>query len=102
MALGSSRLPEAVEALERAWSSTKNPDLHESLARALSVSRQPRAFEFLLDRLRNGRPAEAVAALEALRLHRASPDIWRRVEQVAQDAGTDVEERFRRIEASRR
>ncbi len=72
LALGSSRLPEAVDALEKAWDAARAPDLREALARALGASRQPRAFEFLLALLRRARAAEAV-----------------------EEAGTAVEERFR-------
>ncbi len=95
LALGSSRLPEAVDALEKAWDATRDPDLREALARALSASRQPHAFEFLLALLRHARAAEAVAALDALSIHRQSPKIWRRVAEAVEEAGTAVQERFR-------
>jgi hypothetical protein len=101
LALGSSRLPEAEEALEAAWGSTRDPDLRDALARAISASRQPRAFEFLLGLVRNGRPADAGMALEALAIHRESPEIWRRVEETVEEAGTGVQQTFRNLRATR-
>jgi len=97
LALGASRLPEAVEVMERAWNAARDPDLKEALARALSASRQPRAFEFLLGLVRNGRAVEAAAALEALAIHRESAEIWRRVREAVEEAGTAVQEQFRAL-----
>ena len=81
LALGASRLEAAVEALERAWTATRDSALRDALARALSVSRQPRAIGFLLDVVKSGRPAESAAALEALSIHRETAEIWRQVEE---------------------
>jgi HEAT repeat protein len=100
LALGSSRLPEAVEALEDAWSRTRDPDLRDALVRAISAARQERGFEFLLNLVKNGRAAEASAALDALTLHRESPEIWRRVRQAVEDGGTAVQNVFRNLTAS--
>jgi HEAT repeat protein len=87
LSLGASRLEAAIEALQRAWSGTRDPDLRDALARALSASRQPQALAFLLDLVRNGRAAEATVAREALAIHRESPEIWRQVEAAAREAG---------------
>jgi hypothetical protein len=97
LALGSSRLPEAVGALENAWSATRDPDLKEALARALSTSRQPRAIDFLLGVVRNARAADAAAALDALAIHRQSVEIWRRVREAVEEGGTAVQEQFRSL-----
>jgi len=80
LALGASRLPAAVELLGEALSAARNPQLREVLMRALSASRQPEAIELLLGLVRTGRAADSAAALAALELHRASPEIWQRVE----------------------
>ena len=48
LALGSSRMPEAVEALERAWEQTRDPELRFTVARAIGASRLERGLEFLL------------------------------------------------------
>jgi hypothetical protein len=100
LALGSSRLAEAVDALERAYHETRNPDLRDALIRAISASRQPRAFAFLLDVVKNGRAADAAIALDALAIHRESPEIWRQVEEAVRDAGTAVQAAFRELTTS--
>jgi HEAT repeat protein len=83
LSLGSSRLPEAVERLTGAWNRERDPQFRMVLLRALSATRQPDAFEFLLNLLRIGRIADAAAAVEALGLHRDSPEIRRQAEEAA-------------------
>lgn len=101
LALGSSRKPEAVAALEEAWGATRDPDLRQTLARAISSSRQERGITFLLDLVKNGRAADASTALDALSLHLETPEIWRRVEEAVAEAGTNVQEEFRSLRAKR-
>jgi hypothetical protein len=101
LALGASRLAEAEEALEAAWERTRDPELRFALARGISTSRQPRAFEFLLELVKNGRAADAKTALEALEIHRESPEIWRRVEETVEEAGSGVQQAFRSLRATR-
>jgi HEAT repeat protein len=100
LALAGSRRPEALEALEAAYLRTHDRDSREILVRAISAARQDRGFDFLLKIVRNGRAAEACAALEALALHRESPEIWRRVEDTVKEAGTAAQARFRNLTAS--
>jgi HEAT repeat protein len=97
LALGASRLAEAEAALEAAWNRTRDPDLRDALLRAISASRQARAFDFLLDLVSNARAADAAMALDALGIHRQSPEIWSRVEAAAADAGTTIQQRFREM-----
>ena len=101
LALGSSRLPEAVEALEKAWETVRDPELRFTIARAIGASRLERGLAFLLGVVTRGRAAEARMALEALSLHRESPEIWRRVEAAAAEAGTAVQTEFRNLAAKR-
>jgi hypothetical protein len=101
LALGSSRMPEAVAALERAWETTRNPELRFTIARSISASRLDRGFDFLLGVLQKGRAADAKTALEALSLHRDSPEIWRRVEETVAEAGTAIQAEFRSLLAKR-
>ena len=97
MALGASRLPEAVAALEEAWEHTRDPDLRDALVRAISAARQERGFAFLLKLVRDGRAADATAALDALAVHRESPEIWKRVREAVEEAGTAVQAAFREM-----
>jgi hypothetical protein len=97
LALGASRIAEAEEILEAAWQRTRNPDLRDALLRAISASRQPRSFEFLFELVKNARAADAAMALDALAIHRQSPDIWRQVEAAVSQAGTAIQARFREM-----
>jgi HEAT repeat protein len=81
LAMGASRLVGAVPLLREAWESLKE----EVLLRAISASRHDEAIEFLLDMVRNGRARDRAAALEALSIHKDSPEIWSRVEVAAKD-----------------
>ena len=94
LALGSSRLPGAVDLLRQAWNRERDPDFRLVLLRALSATRQPDALEFLLNLVRNGRAAEAAAAVEALALHRDSADIRRQAEEAARQREPEVRRQF--------
>ena len=75
LALGSSRLPAAVAELRRVLDAARHPGFREVLLRALSLSRDPAAIDFLIGIVKTGRLADALAALEALAIHRARPEI---------------------------
>ena len=96
LALGSSRLPAAAPLLEHSFARQRDPEFRQVLLRALSATRQPPALDFLLNLVRNAREPDALCALEALSLHRDSPDIRRRAEQAASDREGAVREQFKR------
>lgn len=75
LALGSSRLPAAVQELRGVLESARDAGFREVLFRALSLSRDAEAFEFLLGIVKTARPNEAIAALDALAIHRDTPEI---------------------------
>jgi HEAT repeat protein len=81
LALGASRLPQALETLKEAWKKSKNTAIGPVLLRAISASRLDDAFEFMLAIVREGRQSEREDALRALEIHRDSEDIRRRVEE---------------------
>ena len=95
LSLGSSRLPAAVGRLTEAWTRERDPQFRLVLLRALSATRQPDSLEFLLNLLRIGRIADATAALEALALHRDSPEIRRQVEEAARLREPEVRQQLR-------
>lgn len=95
LSLGSSRLPEAVKRLTEAWNRERDPQFRLVLLRSLSATRQPDALEFLLNLLRIGRIADAAAAVDALGLHRDSPEIRRRVEEAARVREPEVRQQLR-------
>jgi HEAT repeat protein len=85
LALGASRLSQALETLKEVWKKSKNSAIGPVLLRAISISRLDDAFEFLLAIVREGRQSESADALRALEIHRDSPpssnSIRRRVEE---------------------
>ena len=95
LALGSSRLPAAVPILEQSYNAERDPDFRYVLLRSLSASRQPPALDFLLELVRNARPADALAAVDALALNRDSVDIRRQAEQAAAEREPAIRARLR-------
>jgi HEAT repeat protein len=94
LALGASRLPEALDALREAWDRTRAPQLRETLLRAISAVRRPEAIEFLLRLVRSGRAQDARDALAALAIHKASPEIVKQVRETVAEARTDLGQSF--------
>ncbi len=80
LALGASRLPEAVALLQKTWQGFLKPQMKPVILRAISNSRDPQAFDFLLGIVRNGRLGDAVTAVEALAIHRDSEAVYESVQ----------------------
>ena len=85
LALGSSRMAGAVEILLKAPPGARHAYFRKTILRALSASRQERAMEFLLALVRDGIRADADGAVEALELHRDSPEIRAAMEAAMKD-----------------
>jgi hypothetical protein len=83
LALGSSRLPPAIDVLKKAWTKSRGRKHGKveglPLLRAISASRQDAAIEFLLHIVREGRQRESEDALTALELHRDSKELSKRI-----------------------
>jgi HEAT repeat protein len=75
LALGASRLPAAVAVLIETWKQGQTGQFASVLLRALSSSRDETALAFLLGLIREGSVRHRSAALEALALHKDSPEI---------------------------
>ncbi len=85
LALGSSRMPAAVEILLKALPGARDPYFRKTVLRALSASRQEKALEFLLGLVREGLRTDMDAALEALELHRESAEIRTAIDAAVSD-----------------
>jgi len=81
LALGSSRLASALKVLIQTWTEVRDEQFAGVLLRAISSSRQTEAIEFLINLIREGSSRQAAAALEALQLHKDSPEIQEMVQQ---------------------
>jgi len=97
LALGSSRLPAAVAPLRQALQQTHDSAFRAVLLRALSLSREPDAIELLLGLVKTARLADAVDALEALAIHRATPEIRQAVDAALQDRRPELREQFQKL-----
>lgn len=96
LALGSSRLPAAVEVLKQTWTESRMLIPEDVLLRAISSSRQDAAIEFLLEVVRSGREREAVAAIVALAFHRDSAEIKNQLASAVESRPEfSIRERFR-------
>jgi hypothetical protein len=89
LSLGGSRLPQAVDILKDAWKENGDWEFGGVLFRALSSSRQPTAIDFLLEFVRSGSRREASQALDALKLHEDSPEIWSLVKEAEASRAED-------------
>jgi hypothetical protein len=83
LALGSSRLAEAFDVLRQAWDAARDRQFRAVLLRAISLSRLDTALDWLVKLVREGRLADATAALEALALHAGSEEIREQVKAAA-------------------
>ena len=98
LALGASRLTEAVRALKDVLSKRHVLLEYEVVLRALSISRHEEAIEFLLDMVRSGRLREAIAAVDALKLFRESTEVRQKVaEAVGGRSETEIQVQFQRL-----
>jgi HEAT repeat protein len=87
LSLGGSRLPAAVKALLDAWDLSRLGEFGAVLLRALSSSRDGVALDFLLHLVREGSSRDSASALEALQVHKDSPEIRDRVEEAKRAKG---------------
>jgi HEAT repeat protein len=94
IALGSSRLPEAFDALKRQWTAGMDQGFMETLLLALATLRDDRAIAFLVEQVEQGPPRIANAALEALKPLRTDERVRTRVEEAI---GKRKDESLRRI-----
>jgi HEAT repeat protein len=87
LALGESRLPPALAALERAWNAVLvSESMRQVLIQAAALHRSDEAFAWLLELAASHRPATATAVIDALA-------IYRRNEKLAASLGAVIAER---------
>lgn len=82
LALGESRLPEALPLLKCWWQRTTHRELRKTGLLAIAMLRQEEALQFLLQRLTEAPVREAKEALEALQLYQNDGFLWPQVQAV--------------------
>jgi HEAT repeat protein len=97
LALGTSRLPRACELLRELYDTVRDPQFREVLLRAIAMTRQERATEWLLGLVRTARKREALDAISALALLRASDEIRQRVASAVDGREPELEQEFRKL-----
>ena len=85
LALGASRMPEAVALLRETWEKWQDRRPGTALLRAMSASRLDLAIEFLIDLIKQGRQHNAEDALHALALNKGTEEMVSRVEEAVKD-----------------
>ena len=100
LALGASRLPEAVDVLTKAWLNPLGYRNRNTILRAISASRQNEALDFLLEQVRSAEYSTAQEVLWALKLHSDSEEIVRRIAE-AVATREELKSIFREIYAAR-
>jgi hypothetical protein len=79
LALGESRLAAALAPLRAAYDRARRADLRRAIVLAAAVLRKPEAVDWLMTLLASGPTAEAVSALDGLKLYRADATVEARV-----------------------
>lgn len=98
LALGASRLADAIAALKKILMQKHSPLDYEVILRALSISRHEEAVQFLLEVIRSRPSREAIAALDALKPFGDSSEIRDKVsEAVASRSETEIQREFQRL-----
>ncbi len=82
LALGESRLEEAVPLLSRRYRRGADRRLEQTLLIAISMLRREQGLEFLLSLVRGGHQGQAIQALVALAIHRGDDTVCDRTEAV--------------------
>jgi hypothetical protein len=84
LALGKSRLPEALEPLKACWPRCLSAELRERILLAIAMSRLPAAIDHLLEIVAADSEKDALAAMSALKIHNYDPRLRERLEPIVQ------------------
>jgi HEAT repeat protein len=79
MALGRSRLAEALEPLRDCWQRSHSAELRQHVLLAIAILRRPPAIDFLAGLVASGPEPDAIAALSALRIYKEDRRLGERV-----------------------
>ncbi len=82
MALGKSRLPDALAPLAACWQECGPSETGRQVLLAIAMLRLPVAIDYLLDLVASDSEKEAIAAMAALKIHNYDPRLCERLEQI--------------------
>jgi HEAT repeat protein len=81
LALGKSRLPEALAPLEACWPRCLSAGLRERILLAIAMLRLPAAIDHLIEIVASDSEKDALAAMSALKIHNYDPRLRERLEE---------------------
>jgi HEAT repeat protein len=97
VAIGSTRLPEALEILQPRAEIERDAEMRRSLMLGIAMTRLPAAVECLMSTIRDGNVERAMQAIEAMRIYRHDEAVTKRMwEIVKMRAEEKLVEMFRR------
>jgi hypothetical protein len=89
LALGESRLTDALPLLQDWWAQTQPLELRQSGLLAIALLRTDLALEFLIDVISTGARQDAIAAIAAMQIYRTNQGLWERVCQTVTQRGDE-------------
>jgi HEAT repeat protein len=97
LALGRSRLPEALDALKSRSQHCHSPQLRQHILLAIAMMRVPGAIDFLLSLVSSESDDTAQSAMSALKIHNYDPALRERLVKVVEQKGSvSIRARFER------
>lgn len=87
LALGKSRLPDALEPLKACWPNCLDAALRQRILLSIAMMRLPAAIDHLLDVVASDSERDAAAALSALKIHNYDPRLRERLESIVRNTG---------------
>lgn len=88
LALGRSRLPEALEPLKACWPRCVFPELRQQVLLAIAILRRPAAVDYLMELVASESEPTALAALSALQIFKSDPRVRERIARLVQERGS--------------
>lgn len=87
LALGRSRLPEALDPLQACWPRCFSPELRQQVLLAIAILRLPRALDYLVELVASETESTAIAALSALGIFNNDPRLCERIAKRVEERG---------------
>ena len=88
LALGKSRLPDALEPLKACWPRCAFSEVGQQVLLAIAMLRLPAAIDYLLELVGSDSEKQAISALSALKIHNYDPRLRERLAPVVRKAGS--------------
>ncbi|WZO97418.1 HEAT repeat domain-containing protein [Isosphaeraceae bacterium EP7] len=88
LALGKSRLSEALDPLKRCLERCHSTELRQHVLLAIAILRRPASVEYLNELIGTGPELTAIDALSAIRIYKDDPRLRERVEAIVRERGS--------------